>query len=196
MAYPNHLSQEMDMQHYSDENSAVLRSTLQEQSSPDVKPLEHHQPPTWLNSASQYTDAGAGENLQSNSAAAPNQWLLQRNVSDVQASNDSDLNKDDSGNNIEKGKFDETEVVNWQNAGYKAEILAHPLFEQLLSAHVACLRIATPVDQLPRIDAQLAQSQQVVGKYSGLGHGNLADDKELDQFLVSFFFFFSFYFTT
>ena len=45
----------------------------------------------------------------------------------------------------------------WQNAKFKADILSHPLYEQLLSAHVACLRIATPVDQLPRIDAQLDQ---------------------------------------
>ncbi|MFS7913365.1 hypothetical protein Hanom_Chr02g00140971 [Helianthus anomalus] len=44
----------------------------------------------------------------------------------------------------------------------------------------------TPVDQLPRIDAQLAQSQHIVAKYSGLGGqgGNLGDDKELDQFMV------------
>ncbi|WOK95066.1 homeobox protein knotted-1-like 13 isoform X1 [Canna indica] len=76
----------------------------------------------------------------------------------------------------------------WQNARYKSEILAHPLYEQLLSAHVACLRIATPVDQLPRIDAQLAQSQQVVSKYSVLGNSGqmLGDDKELDQFMTHY----------
>ncbi|KAJ7966229.1 Homeobox protein knotted-1-like [Quillaja saponaria] len=77
-------------------------------------------------------------------------------------------------------------LVNWQNARYKAEILGHPLYEQLLSAHVACLRIATPVDQLPRIDAQLSQTQNVVAKYSALGHGGqsmVGDDKELDQFM-------------
>ncbi|KAG6530252.1 hypothetical protein ZIOFF_012475 [Zingiber officinale] len=76
----------------------------------------------------------------------------------------------------------------WQNARYKAEILGHPLYEQLLSAHVACLRIATPVDQLPRIDAQLAQSQHVVSKYSVLGNGGhmLGDDKELDQFMTHY----------
>ncbi|XP_012076475.1 homeobox protein knotted-1-like 3 isoform X2 [Jatropha curcas] len=81
-------------------------------------------------------------------------------------------------------------VVNWQNARYKADILAHPLYEQLLSAHVACLRIATPVDQLPRIDAQLAQSQHVVAKYSALGagaQGLVGDDKELDQFMTHYF---------
>ena len=87
-------------------------------------------------------------------------------------------------------------LVNWQNARCKAEILAHPLYEQLLSAHVACLRIATPVDQLPRIDAQLAQSQNVVTKYSALGHGTqslVGDDKELDQFMVIFSNFFCIY---
>lgn len=77
----------------------------------------------------------------------------------------------------------------WQNARYKSEILAHPLYEQLLAAHVACLRIATPVDQLPRIDEQLARSQGVVGKYSVLGAGDdnhmlVTDEKELDQFMV------------
>ncbi|MFS8033207.1 hypothetical protein Hanom_Chr17g01566791 [Helianthus anomalus] len=42
------------------------------------------------------------------------------------------------------------------------------------------------LDSKPRIDAQLAQSQHVVAKYSGLGGqgGNLGDDKELDQFMV------------
>lgn len=80
-------------------------------------------------------------------------------------------------------------VVNWENAREKSVILTHPLYEQLLSAHVGCLRIATPVDQLARIDAQLAQSQHAVAKYSSqLGHGNVGgqDDKELDQFMVSF----------
>ncbi|CAN6583714.1 unnamed protein product [Malus baccata var. baccata] len=77
-------------------------------------------------------------------------------------------------------------VMNWQNARHKAEILAHPLYEPLLSAHVACLRIATPVDQLPRIDAQLAQSQNVVAKYSALGNGMVGDDKELDQFMRNY----------
>ncbi|CAL9074521.1 unnamed protein product, partial [Musa textilis] len=76
----------------------------------------------------------------------------------------------------------------WMNARYKAEILAHPLYEQLLAAHVACLRIATPVDQLPRIDAQLGQSQQIVSKYSLLGNNGQmpGDDKELDQFMTHY----------
>ncbi|KAL7181821.1 hypothetical protein ACSBR1_040680 [Camellia fascicularis] len=133
-----------------------------------------------------------------------NQWLsrsiLQRN--EVQVSNDSmmaaaaishesaDLNNNKVENN--GGEITGSDVrggegvMNWQSARLKSEILAHPLYEQLLSAHVACLRIATPVDQLPRIDAQLAQSQHVVGKYSGLGHGSIGDDKELDQFMTHY----------
>ncbi|CAN1287848.1 Homeobox protein knotted-1-like 3 [Linum perenne] len=76
--------------------------------------------------------------------------------------------------------------ANWPESGrYKGEILNHPLYEQLLSAHVACLRIATPVDQLPRIDSQLAQSQNVVSKYSHLAAP--PDDKELDQFMTHYF---------
>ncbi|KAJ0611779.1 hypothetical protein HanHA300_Chr01g0019591 [Helianthus annuus] len=63
-------------------------------------------------------------------------------------------------------------AVNWQNARYKAEVLSHSLDEQLL-AYVSCLRIATPVDQLPRINAQLAQSQHVVAKYSGVSVGKV-----------------------
>lgn len=68
---------------------------------------------------------------------------------------------------------------------YKADILGHPLYDQLLSAHVSCLRIATPVDQLPRIDAQLQQSQRVVDKYSSLANG-VVDEKELDQFMTHY----------
>ncbi|KAL8556399.1 hypothetical protein ACS0TY_004005 [Phlomoides rotata] len=37
---------------------------------------------------------------------------------------------------------------------------------------------------MQRIDAQLAQSQQVVAKYSALGHGNIGNDRELEQFMV------------
>ncbi|XP_050938136.1 homeobox protein knotted-1-like 3 isoform X1 [Cucumis melo] len=80
-------------------------------------------------------------------------------------------------------------AMNWQNARFKAEILAHPLYEQLLTAHVACLRIATPVDQLPRIDSQLSRSQNVAAKYSSLGNGSqsiVSNGKELDQFMTHY----------
>ncbi|KFK32759.1 hypothetical protein AALP_AA6G285300 [Arabis alpina] len=54
------------------------------------------------------------------------------------------------------------------------------MYEQLLAAHVASLRIATPVDQLPKIDSQLSQLHTVAAKYSTLGV--VVDNKELDYF--------------
>lgn len=73
----------------------------------------------------------------------------------------------------------------------KAEIATHPLYEQLLSAHVACLRVATPIDQLPLIDAQLSQSHHIMRSYASLSTHPLSphDRQELDNFLVCFFLF-------
>ncbi|XP_042376559.1 homeobox protein knotted-1-like 13 isoform X2 [Zingiber officinale] len=78
-------------------------------------------------------------------------------------------------------------------ARLKAEIAGHPLFEQLLSTHVACLRVATPVDQLPRLDAQLARSNEVLSNYSGVSAAAAAaeDDasyraRELHQFMTQY----------
>ncbi|KAG6510684.1 hypothetical protein ZIOFF_028712 [Zingiber officinale] len=72
-------------------------------------------------------------------------------------------------------------------ARLKAEIAGHPLFEQLLSTHVACLRVATPVDQLPRLDAQLARSNEVLSNYSGVSAAAEDDAsyraRELHQFM-------------
>ncbi|CBI25599.3 unnamed protein product, partial [Vitis vinifera] len=210
MAFHNQLSHDMALQHFTDshltENTAVLRGILPEQlgqSSSDGagKPPSHQQlgggggggGPTWLNNAilrqqSQYAD-GSFLHLQTNSdstsspataTTTTNQWLS-RSMS----------NKRNGGNNQNRGDNNGEDMLdcdsggNWENARYKADILAHPLYEQLLSAHVSCLRIATPVDQLPRIDAQLAQSQGVVTKYSVLANQPL-DDKELDQFMTHY----------
>lgn len=74
-----------------------------------------------------------------------------------------------------------------ESGRFKADIVGHPLYEQLVSAHVSCLRIATPVDQLPKIDEQLVQSQRVVDKYSAMranGEFGVMDEKELDLFMV------------
>ncbi|KAF8110889.1 hypothetical protein N665_0078s0079 [Sinapis alba] len=65
---------------------------------------------------------------------------------------------------------------------WKAAVLRHPMFEQLLAAHVACLRVATPVDQIPRIDAQLSELHTVAAKYSST-LGVVMDNKELDHFM-------------
>ncbi|KAJ0248575.1 Homeobox protein knotted-1-like 3 [Hirschfeldia incana] len=136
-------------------------------------------------------------------AVAANQWLS-RSSSFLQRTNNNnavvgdvidDVTGGGGGEQMMSGGENKNDgggegVVSWQNARHKAEILSHPLYEQLLSAHVACLRIATPVDQLPRIDAQLAQSQHVVAKYSTLGGGGgqglVGDDKELDQFMTHY----------
>lgn len=71
----------------------------------------------------------------------------------------------------------------------KAEIATHPLYEQLLSAHVSCLRVATPIDQLPLIDAQLSQSHHLLRSYAShqqqRGHSLSPHERqELDNFLV------------
>lgn len=77
----------------------------------------------------------------------------------------------------------------------KAEIATHPLYEQVLAAHVSCLRVATPMDQLPLIDAQLAESQNLLRSYASQQHHHHQyslshhERQELDNFLVSFFFF-------
>lgn len=71
----------------------------------------------------------------------------------------------------------------------KSEIATHPLYEQLLSAHVACLRVATPIDQLPLIDAQLSQSGSLLRSYvQQQQHHSLSphERQELDNFLAQY----------
>ncbi|GAB2274034.1 Homeobox protein HD-1 [Dionaea muscipula] len=67
----------------------------------------------------------------------------------------------------------------------KAEIANHPLYDQLFAAHVACLRVATPIDQLPLIEAQLSQSHHVLRSYASLQHAT-CDSQELDNFLTQY----------
>lgn len=72
----------------------------------------------------------------------------------------------------------------------KAEIATHPLYEQLLSAHVSCLRVATPIDQLPLIDAQLSQSHHLLRSYAASHHHSHPlsphERQELDNFLAQY----------
>ncbi|KAK6935309.1 KNOX1 [Dillenia turbinata] len=72
-----------------------------------------------------------------------------------------------------------------QHRQLKAEIATHPLYEQLLAAHVACLRVATPIDQLPLIDAQLSQAHQILRSYAAAQQHHLSphERQELDNFL-------------
>ncbi|ESR63582.1 homeobox protein knotted-1-like 3 [Citrus sinensis] len=195
-------------------NSALLRSQQAQQQAAHFSDTNFLNLRTTANNNNSNNNNTASD---SDASQTPNQWLsrtssslLHRNhsdvIDDVTPANDSiiaavesaDLKNANSENMNNASTNNKSEgvvvesgadgVVNWQNARYKAEILSHPLYEQLLSAHVACLRIATPVDQLPRIDAQLAQSQHVVSKYSALGAGQglVTDDKELDQFMTHY----------
>ncbi|CAM8987029.1 unnamed protein product [Rhodiola kirilowii] len=70
--------------------------------------------------------------------------------------------------------------------GLQLEISSHPLFQQLLSAHVDCLYVATPTDHRPIIDAQLAHSHNLLTSYtadSRLSALSLHDKHDLDTFM-------------
>ncbi|XP_021671439.2 homeobox protein knotted-1-like 3 isoform X2 [Hevea brasiliensis] len=157
-------------------------------------------PTQWLSRSSSLLNRNHSDVIDDVTVATAADSIIARNISHESADLKTNTNNNgETMNNKSEGGMVESDgggsgggegVVNWQNARYKAEILSHPLYDQLLSAHVACLRIATPVDQLPRIDAQLAQSQHVVAKYSALGGGTqgmVVDDKELDQFMTHYF---------
>ncbi|CAH9132112.1 unnamed protein product [Cuscuta epithymum] len=73
-------------------------------------------------------------------------------------------------------------------AQLKAEIATHPLCEQLVAAHVSCLRVATPIDQLPLIDAQLSESHNLLRSYALHHSPSLSplERQELDHFLSQY----------
>ncbi|RAL53685.1 hypothetical protein DM860_015413 [Cuscuta australis] len=188
MAFQDHFSQEMALQHHH-QNAAVLHSML---------PADHHSsspkspPSTWLNTSllrqhshhfsAPADGASAGflhlQTTNSDSSAS-NHWLSPTGEPPKSDVVSEPIHCNNHAISNEEGS--------WERERCKADILSHPLYDQLLSAHVSCLRIATPVDQLPRIDAQLAQSQNVVAKYSVLGQGQQPlDGKELDQFMTHY----------
>ncbi|XP_043701004.1 homeobox protein HD1 [Telopea speciosissima] len=77
-----------------------------------------------------------------------------------------------------------------QQRQLKGEIATHPLYEQLLAAHVGCLRVATPIDHLPLIDAQLEQSHHILRSYVSQHHHQQHVSphgrQELDNFLAQY----------
>ncbi|KAI5065018.1 hypothetical protein GOP47_0019713 [Adiantum capillus-veneris] len=77
------------------------------------------------------------------------------------------------------------------SAHVKGAIISHPLFQQLLAAHVACLRVATPLDQQHVIDSALANRSHVGAKYLALVNhlqttSHPTHDQELDYFMVEY----------
>ncbi|CAA2953958.1 homeobox knotted-1-like LET12 isoform X2 [Olea europaea subsp. europaea] len=176
MAFRDHqLSQEMALPHHFTDHHHHQTSSVYHHHHPHAHP-QHSSPdshtkppPTWLNSSI----------LQSH----PHQWLPTQS----QPSPPTTADTAETNTTTNVGGGGDNNNNNWEKEKCMADILNHPLYEQLLSAHVSCLRIATPVDQLPRIDAQLAQSQQVMAKYSLIGQGQQPlDDKDLDQFMTHY----------
>ncbi|KAM0851473.1 hypothetical protein ACQ4PT_052397 [Festuca glaucescens] len=71
----------------------------------------------------------------------------------------------------------------------KKAVAAHLLHERLLEDHVACFRVATPGDQLPRIDSQIAArppplvaATEIVGGPSHLRRRRLLRHRHLRPF--------------
>ncbi|XP_076921184.1 homeobox protein knotted-1-like 7 [Bidens hawaiensis] len=75
-----------------------------------------------------------------------------------------------------------------QNRQMKAEIANHHLYQHLLSAHVGCLRVATPIDQLPLIDTQLSQSHNLLLPYMANHHQPTGHEErhELDNIMTQY----------
>lgn len=186
-------------------NATVLRSSIH--SPPDTPTSaavagNPPPPPSWLLNSSilrahhhHQPDAAATSNFlhqlqASNDDVSFEPMNIHKRLKDN--NNNNNNNHSSSDHNGEAGGGGAEVVLNdeWEREKCKAELLNHPLYDQLLAAHVSCLRIATPVDQLPRIDAQLAQSQHVVAKYSAVLRGGhdpqqqALDDKDLDHFMV------------
>ncbi|MED6145436.1 hypothetical protein PIB30_025262 [Stylosanthes scabra] len=171
MAFRDHLPHEITFQPFTDEQHLNQNRDMQR-----MLTLSGAggggEPPTWMNNVRQQNflhlqPEAENDDVGGMMAAAEKSMDHHRSKQQRTATESSNLETEDM-------------------AEYKAEILGHPLYEQLLSAHVSCLRIATPVDQLPRIDAQLQESQRVVEKYSAHGNNGVVDDKELDHFMTHY----------
>ncbi|KAH9533665.1 hypothetical protein CY35_18G064100 [Sphagnum magellanicum] len=75
----------------------------------------------------------------------------------------------------------------WEIARYKAMIVAHPLYLQLLELHAGCLRMGTPVDQLRNIDMQMERYMDVTNKYAVLQLDLGPEEQaELNEFMAQY----------
>ncbi|XP_076918574.1 homeobox protein knotted-1-like 3 isoform X3 [Bidens hawaiensis] len=207
MAFHDNISHEMALQHFSDQHQLTTGNV---EVLGGILPSDHHPktsqsppPPTWLNSAilrphsHHYATGLHLQTTNSDSSNSNNHWLSPRPIDNDDTNRESmfvsAMNGDENAmklsqrQSLSDGNGSNNQEREWEFAKCKADIYSHPMYDQLLSAHVSCLRIATPVDQLPRIDAQLAQSQQVIDKYAMLGNNNQPiDDKDLNQFMAHY----------
>ncbi|KAI9117513.1 hypothetical protein K1719_011679 [Acacia pycnantha] len=174
MAFHDHLPQELAFQPFTDEQQQLSQNRDMQRMMP-FSAAGGGPAPTWL------VNSGGGPSLrQQNFLHLPSDSSADDVRGSMMPSSERSNDRDGGGDRSRGGNCESEDL-----AEYKADILGHPLYDQLLSAHVSCLRIATPVDQLPRIDAQLQQAQRVLEKYSGLGNG-VVDEKELDQFMTHY----------
>ena len=76
----------------------------------------------------------------------------------------------------------------WEEVRKRCLISNHPLYAEMLSNHAACLRVGTPVDQLPSIEGQLTQAPNVTEKYRVLCRQitdvSQKEQADLDRFMV------------
>ncbi|VFQ61119.1 unnamed protein product [Cuscuta campestris] len=165
-----------------DDDAAFLRSVLPPDHHHHVHPQQQPPPSPKSPPPSTWLDASHLRRPRHNfSAGSPNNFLHLQTSDDHRWLSPHDSTK----KNPVREENCNGEMQGWERDKCKADVLNHPLYDQLLAAHVSCLRIATPVDQLPRIDAQLAQSQSVVSKYSLLAQAHPPlDDRDLDLFMV------------
>ncbi|KAI5072778.1 hypothetical protein GOP47_0012884 [Adiantum capillus-veneris] len=99
-----------------------------------------------------------------------------------------------------RGRYEYLQLIDdlRASAKVKAEIVAHPLFHNLMQAHVECVSVGVPWQQLPALDAvQLARMRSVMHKYVTLGSVDpstssrapaaqaLIRPAEIDAFMVS-----------
>ncbi|KAJ4955105.1 hypothetical protein NE237_011888 [Protea cynaroides] len=72
----------------------------------------------------------------------------------------------------------------------KVAISNHPLYEQLLEAHVGCLRVATPIDHLPLVDVQFEHAHHLLCSYASHHHHHHHhhhhEKQDLDNFLTQY----------
>ncbi|KAG2245198.1 hypothetical protein Bca52824_092957 [Brassica carinata] len=196
--HQNHLSQDLSFNHFTDQHQPPPPPPQQQQQQQQQHFQDTTAPPNWLNTAllrsdnnnnnnflnlhtttANTTAASSSDSPSSAAAVAANQWLSVPPPSSNEPETTATTPPSSETSSTTR------ELAECEAQGGDPLTLCTSSFCRRTSR----LRIATPVDQLPRIDAQLGQSQHVVAKYSTLGGGGqglVGDDKELDQFMTHY----------
>ncbi|KAM1164658.1 hypothetical protein ACFX13_024775 [Malus domestica] len=73
-----------------------------------------------------------------------------------------------------------------QEMSVKAKIMAHPLYPQLLSAYVNCLKVGAPAEVLARLEQVCSANNSEAAKRSSIRGGDNHPDAALDQFMEAY----------